>query len=51
MSVEQCLTKRLQVSMYREYTRLSVEDSLTLAKFWLALLEQSGEELIWSRGL
>ena len=49
-SVEVSLTLKLQVSMCYEHTRFSVEDLLTLAKFWLSLLWQSGDELTWAFG-
>ena len=49
-SVEVSLILKLQVSMCYEHTRFSVEDLLTLAKFWLSLLWQSGDELTWAFG-
>ena len=50
MSVETSLKVKLQVSMCDEYSLFTIKDSLTLAKFWISLLWQSGDELTWAFG-
>ena len=50
MLVETSLKVKLQVSMCYEHTLFTIKDSLTLPKFWLSLLWQSGEELTWAFG-